>query len=274
MVSAAESYPGRLSRLLEERAPGVFAVVNLGIPGQSTTETRDRLRDALRTYRPDLVIVWCGVNNVWNRGRSNGATGWRPAIDRLLSEMRLVRLVRVWRHDLTLERLLHRSDPNHAPERYDIVIDPAGPKGFVVRKGEYEEHLQYEDSGFGGYADMEARAERDYRDMISDSRASGARIVFIAYPVDEGAFQLANRALRRVAAETDAPVVEAARAILRVPTEERTFLWAGHPNGAMYTEVARDLVPIVLGQIGEDAGVDPRSATFSNGSDLPLDRKR
>jgi hypothetical protein len=42
------------------------------------------------------------------------------------------------------------------------------------------------------------------------------------------------------------PVVESGRSAARVPPEQRKLLWAGHPNGAIYGEVARDLVPIVL----------------------------
>jgi hypothetical protein len=84
-------------------------------------------------------------------------------------------------------------------------------------------------------------------ESAEDARAAGVRIVFVAYPVEHDAFHLANRAVRRVAAEYGAPVVESARSVQRVPEEERHLLWAAHPNGPMYAEIARDVMRIVLG---------------------------
>ncbi len=237
LVPAEESYPGHLQRLLDEQAPGAYAVVNLGIPGQSTTQVRNRLRAAIGSLRPELIVVWCGVNNAWNRRESTAATGSLPwSLDGVLSHLRLYRLVRVWQHDLKIEA-----------GRYDITMDPGDPeKNFVIRMDGRTEHVQYEDSGFRADAEMERRAEADYRAMVADAHAAAIPIAFIAYPLDEGAFSLANRAVRRVAAESRAPLVEAGRVAQRVPKTERALLWAGHPNGRMYAEVARDLVPVVL----------------------------
>jgi hypothetical protein len=38
----------------------------------------------------------------------------------------------------------------------------------------------------------------------------------------------------------DSPVAQA-----RVPDAQRKFLWAGHPNGAIYREIARDAAAIL-----------------------------
>src|SRR5262245_16376866 len=106
MLPAVDSYPGHLQRLLDEKSPGTYAVVNLGIPGQNTTQVRNRLHGAIATYRPNLIVVWCGVNNAWNRRDS--ATPW--TLDGVLSHLRLYRLVRVWRHDLQIEGGLRRFE--------------------------------------------------------------------------------------------------------------------------------------------------------------------
>ena len=50
--------------------------------------------------------------------------------------------------------------------------------------------------------DMERLAAEDYLAMVAEARASGAKIVFITYPVEKGAFAVANHAMRRVAKAT------------------------------------------------------------------------
>jgi hypothetical protein len=97
-------------------------------------------------------------------------------------------------------------------------------------------------------SEMAERAARDYRGMVEDARAEGVRIAFIAYPVDQDAFQLANRAMRTVAAELGVPVVDSARSVARVPLKSRELLWGAHPTGPMYAAIASDIVPIVLGE--------------------------
>ena len=132
LVPAEQSYPGQLQRLLDERAPGAYAVLNLGVPGMNTSQVRTRLRDALAAHHPELVLVWCGVNNAWNRGESTVEAGWRPALDRWLLHLRTYRLVRVLLHDRRLDRAV--ASLRGAPQqRADILWDPSAPeRRFVV----------------------------------------------------------------------------------------------------------------------------------------------
>ncbi len=64
-VSAAESYPGRLQEMFDERGLTVN-VVNEGVPGQNSSELRRALPGLLDEYRPEVVIVMIGANNEWN----------------------------------------------------------------------------------------------------------------------------------------------------------------------------------------------------------------
>lgn len=114
----------------------------------------------------------------------------------------------------------------------------------VLREGRAEEVRFVE--GAVSDAQFEEEAASDYQAMIDASRAASARILFVAYPIEKGAFQTANRAVRRVAEHSDAPVLEAGESVRRVPLEQRQLLWGAHPNGAMYAEIARDLVPAVV----------------------------
>ena len=89
-------------------------------------------------------------------------------------------------------------------------------------------------------AQVEARAEADYAAMAGIARAAGAQLVLIEYPLDLGMFAAANRAMRRVGSELGVPTVDSPTSQARVPPEKRQWLWAGHPNGAIYREIARD----------------------------------
>ena len=66
LIPAAQSYPAHLKAFLDRVQRGRYSVVNLGLPGMSTTQVLNRLPDNVDRYRPDVVIIWCGVNNGWN----------------------------------------------------------------------------------------------------------------------------------------------------------------------------------------------------------------
>jgi hypothetical protein len=93
--------------------------------------------------------------------------------------------------------------------------------------------------------------------MVDDARQAGARVVLVAYPFGIGAFEAANRALRRVALASGVPLIETSAAFARVPPEHRHLLAGGHPNGVIYGEIARDLAATVL--------TPPDSRTFAPG---------
>lgn len=64
---AALSYPRQLQRLLEAEYPGArFAVVNAGIPGSNSSDTRLEFERQWKRASYDAVAVWCGVNNLWS----------------------------------------------------------------------------------------------------------------------------------------------------------------------------------------------------------------
>ena len=73
-VERAYAYPGQLQRVLDEREPGVYSVINRGLPGMSTTQLRHRFALLLSRYRPDAVVIWCGANNRWNHAERDRAT--------------------------------------------------------------------------------------------------------------------------------------------------------------------------------------------------------
>jgi lysophospholipase L1-like esterase len=247
LVPVEASYPGHLQRFLDEREPGAYSVMNLGIPGMSTSQVRAELPGWLQQYRPELLIVWCGVNNAWNRTQATRTEVGRWP--RFMMRSRLYRLFRVWRHDRQLNVLGAQLQAEQ--QRYDIVdhTDPEGPqrKITIVMDGRTEQ-IAFADSGFHEDAEMEERAANDYEAMLEEATRAGVSVVFVTYPIERGAFSRANGAIRRVAARHGTPVVESWKATRRVPAEQRKLLWAAHPNGPMYEEIARDILPVVLGE--------------------------
>jgi lysophospholipase L1-like esterase len=246
MVAPEDSYPGQLQHLLDAQAPGAWSVVNLGVPGMNTSEVRAQLQRALAEHRVDLAIVWCGVNNAWNQAGGSVDSWWAAAARRL----RLVRLFRVWLHDRRLDAAVAAHPPGAVPERTVVSQNKIAASGSaIVRRMERDgviEEVVLENRGMRVDAAMEERAEADYRGMIADARAAGVPIVFVAYPYDEDAFAAANRAMRRATDAEGVALVDTTSAVLRVPPERRKFLWGAHPNEPMYTEIARELLPVVL----------------------------
>ena len=245
LVPPDESYPAHLQRLLDARAPGTYAVVNLGVPGYNTALTRERLHGALARHHPDVVIVWCGVNNAWNRsGPDDVRASWRARLDAWASQhVRLLRLARTWLHDRELDAELAQLG-GRAPE----VIAQRNPDGTVASvtvAGETQQ-TRYIHGAAPSDRDLAEGLAADYRVMVDEARRAGARVVLVAYPFGVGAFDAANRAMRRVALASGVPLIEASAGFMRVPPEHRHLLAGGHPNGVIYGEIARDIAAAVL----------------------------
>jgi len=67
-VNDADAYPQVLQRLLDERVPGRFEVLNLGVPGYSSRQGLELLRRQALAYQPDLVVFAFGTNDrFWRR---------------------------------------------------------------------------------------------------------------------------------------------------------------------------------------------------------------
>jgi hypothetical protein len=249
MVPAEASYPARLQALLDEQAPDRYQVVNLGIPATNTGQALDRLRLGLKRYRPRIVIVWCGVNNVWNRAEpADSGDSWASrAVELAARYSRVYRLVRVWRHDRRLESVLAQGPPEQERYEFDLRrgVDAAHSKAKLAMAGQSEE-IEFVHTGYRVDPEMEERAFRDYSAMLEESAAAGAWTIFLTYPIEMGPFAAANRAVRRVFDAHRVPVVETWKSLQRLPPDQREFLWAGHPNSAVYGEIALDVLPVVL----------------------------
>ncbi len=97
--SPADTYPGQLQAILDQRSPDRYHVVNLGLPGMNSSEIAVRLPRWIQRFRPYAVVVCVGINNSWNRSdteemrSSGGFTRW-------LASLRITRLGRLVKWNL------------------------------------------------------------------------------------------------------------------------------------------------------------------------------
>jgi lysophospholipase L1-like esterase len=247
LVRREDSFPAQLQRRLEQQEPGVWSVMNLGIPGLSSTQVRNRLPVWLARYQPDVVVAWSGVNDSWNVSELDQTRGgFALALEQLALRSRAYRLLRVKLHDLALERDI---------EQQRRAWEVAGVEGAlsleetwtVRRDGRVEKitNRRLAPDSYAPDAEVEARAEADYAAMAGIARAAGAALVLVEYPMDAGMFAAANRAMRRAGERLGIPVVGSTVSQARVPPEQHEWLWAGHPNGAIYREIAADAEKLV-----------------------------
>jgi lysophospholipase L1-like esterase len=251
-VAEEESYPAQLQRLLDEVEPGRFSAVNLGVPGISSTQVRRRLAANVARYEPDLVIVWCGVNDYWNTTEMDDADAtWSARLDSLALRSRLFRFVRVWQHDRALSASTELLRTGGIHQRLDLEEGRgwgASPDVTVTfHHGGRAEAIRTESGGLAEGSDTSARSYREFRSMATWLRAARVGLIFIRYPLAaQESFDPANRAMERVAGEFSLPIVDSWAAISRIPEEEWEWKSMSHPSGPMYREIARDLVPLVV----------------------------
>ena len=110
-----ESYPGQLQTILEERAPGQYNVVNLGVPGSNSAEIVAQLPGWIAQYRPFAVVVCVGINNRWNYSDTQESKRLGPVLQ-WLADLRVMRLYHLL--SLNLRNALY---PPERAERRELV---------------------------------------------------------------------------------------------------------------------------------------------------------
>ncbi len=248
-VSDAESYPSQLRAILERRAPGQYSVTNLGVPGMSTAQVVRRLPEQLLRFRPEVVIVWAGVNDSWNDADTARARGgWRARLRALIARSRLYRLYLVWRHDRGLADQLGSAGPR-AGSRYEIetsaerqAMAEVDPNRVVTVFGEDGiEELRFEGTHREPDAATERHTEENLEAIARLVAASGARLILVTYPVPLSSFAPPNRAMRRVAGRHGSTAIDTEAAERRIPRDELTWVLRIHPGPRLYREIAEEL---------------------------------
>ena len=70
------TYPAQLQRMLDERAPGRFEVLNLGLPMYTSSNILALLRGEGVDYGPDLVTLYAGYNDTFEMRKRRKEPAW------------------------------------------------------------------------------------------------------------------------------------------------------------------------------------------------------
>jgi len=245
-VAPHEGYPVQLQQILDERSPDSFSVINVGVPGMNSAQALNRLPAHVSRFQPEAVILWVGCNNAWNWAeQDSGPRGVRAWLEGFALRSRLYRLIRVRAHDRMIDELAEES----AERDNERQLAPTGaeiPEHYRQGIGGRRERLAQDKREFAADEAMERRTEADFRAMAEYARAAGIELILVEYPGHFGAFVPANSAMRRVAEEFDLTIIDSRSAARRVPKPQRKFIWAYHPTGPIYHEIAADLADALL----------------------------
>jgi hypothetical protein len=242
-----EGYPARIASVLGERSAKT-RVINLGVPGTSTTLLRTRFDGWVDRYRPDAVIVWSGVNNRWNRASTDTLDDhhW-------LDSSRTLRLLRVWREQRKLSALLEDA-PYVAPQ----TRGKRG-KGGTTWKQELLGSVDTIANLGGPVREVDATVQMTELDLgyVADRAiARGVPLVFVTYPLVEKDFGIANRGIRSAASRANAPVVESLDALddlrHRYPARQARADYldaSAHPTQELYDAVGDRIVDVLTREL-------------------------
>ncbi len=226
-----ESYPAQLEVALADRHPDLkFQVVNLGIPGLNSAFVANRLERQMFQLRPHLVIVWVGVNNMWNVAETLGwerEDRWQP-LRRALLDLKLFRLASIaW-----FSQSGYQYDPSQRGGWFDGELPPSG-------RLEAGKRLRDPTGSLGPDLDR----------MVELSHGLETPILLVAYPLaDAGEI---NRTILAAGGRLGVGVIETVESLRRSvraghKRPELIDERAGpHPSRLLYAYVVEDMVPAV-----------------------------
>ncbi len=225
-----ESYPSQLQAALDARhGVGTYRVVNLGIPSVNSDFVLNRLERQIVQLDPVLVIVWVGINNLWNaveldqQGDGPGET-WR----RLTGWSRLARLASI----AFYQGAGHRYDPD---VRGGWFEGEAAPSGVAAGRRELP------NPGPGLARDLVAMGEL--------ARSHDLPIMLVSYPLANQ--RRISQAIAHAAGRLGVPVIVTQEDLHRARRDghEMTALVderAGpHPSKLLYGYVVESMVPVI-----------------------------
>jgi lysophospholipase L1-like esterase len=241
-LEACASYPGRLQRYLDLDPDNPWRVVNLGWPGQNTAQIRARLAENLAAYKPEIVIVWAGVNNTWSPAmrhlwdvpdrETEASTG-----ETVVQQIRVFKLARM----LTQRLRGTPQAPKPAKPGQGAIpgLDGAarGEGLGVVETAFVEQGVRFSDDEVARSIGIDLRRIRDI------CGEHGARLVIADYPwVTPSLERCVNPALDEAAAELALPLVRLSASVRGEVSRfgaQRTIFGDFHATALLNREIAR-----------------------------------
>jgi hypothetical protein len=209
--------------MLAARHPGTtIRVVNRGVSGANSAWVANRLERNIATYDPTLIIVWVGLNDIWNLTETEVWPGgsFGVAVRRALLHSRLYRLATVVWHTKALEADSGWTQMRQAGMRTGSVA----PED--VRRG-----LRF---------DLERMARMAFARRIP--------VIVMQYPLP---YAVVNRTIWSTAFRLGIPLVQTSLDLRRASAdghEKAALLSFGagpHPTGLLYKYIAESTLPQV-----------------------------
>lgn len=249
-----KGYPAALAERLAKRSPR-YQVANLGVSGSNTAQVRRRFPEWLDTFRPAVVVVWSGVNNLSNR---TDADVWErhagvaplPLWERVLEKSRLWRFVRWWRHQAALERALPAEGALYAPQLYRNPEDPTETFRRELPGGTDLQHHVHRSTKLEPDEVVRVTA-LDVRWLAETARARGIPMVVVTYPIPYAGFVPVNEGIERGATEAGIPVVHSSDAVQRLIAREGKDIAptlidpSVHPTQVLHDEVGAMILEVL-----------------------------
>jgi lysophospholipase L1-like esterase len=218
-----ERLPAHLERMLAARHPGMtFRVVNRGVSGANSAWVANRLERNIATYEPTLIIVWVGLNDIWNLTETEAwpGGGFGVAVRRALLHSRLYRLVTVVWHTGALEADSGSTQMRQAGMR------PGSVAPEDVRRG-----LRF---------DLERMARTAFARRIP--------VIIMQYPLP---YAVVNRTITSTAVRLGVPLMQTTLDVRRASADGHDqaalfkFVAGPHPTGLLCRYIAESTLPEV-----------------------------
>jgi tetratricopeptide (TPR) repeat protein len=253
-VGAKFGFTGILRRALEQALPGRFEIVNAAGMSYGSLRVLDFLREIVRDFQPDLVLVYAGNNEYVERNALPAGDALPPALLRARDRLRASALYR------GLRLLLVRAAPGRFSGRG--ALDLSQLRATPVQRGNLVRSAETDRAVLAAY-------RRNLQEMADTLRRAGVAGVFCTVPVNLADWPPAGGAAPRAAPPLaaaraalergDAPAalehLAAARAL--APDDAAVWFWtgralrqAGDPGAAAAFDRARDADPNVMRALG------------------------
>ncbi len=241
-----DNYPAALERILNERADRPYRVVNVGIPGLSTGQLRQRFTRFVDYYRPAVILHWAGINNGWHHPEGQrGVVGW------LTEHSKVARFVRV---ALFYRRLFREADAT-AP---DLLHYEKARAQWNVNFGGKEEEIVTEHGAELPVEQVAVVTRADLTFMMQVAKERGVPMFLVKYGLAGGYYAPVNKAVIAISADFGVPYIDSAVAageVHRTAPQERLYDDWVHPMPMVYRQTAEEAYKLLV----ERGLVKPRS---------------
>ena len=257
-LEAEQSYPGRLQSYLDRAPDNPWRVINLGHPGQNTAQMRGRLAENLEAYRPEILVLWGGVNNKWSPAMDHlwEHPDSEPAGERssLLSHSRAYKALRMMTSGAGGELLAGAPEAEERPMERAGDEQVPGLGGALRGEGLGKVEIVHSTDDRVNYKKDEVREHitTDLRRIRAICEEYGVRLVLGEYWAEyEWVDDQINAPIADFAREHGVPVVPLCDRIREVTEAfgQRIRLGDGHASEVGNLEVAR-LVLLALIEAG------------------------